>query len=432
MTAACAVDRRCPRPGRADPAAPHGADLFRARRRHRHARRHCRPRQPRKQGDRWRPIGQRHRTDRAADALARARQRAALLPDCLAEAGASPTRSSPAGTAAASAASAKPSGSFGPMSKANRCLVSTGAARPATTVSMSAIANGKPPTPSGSGPTESPSMLLQVRRCDRQQGEPRPGPDAGAGRNPVALGRAHRLPRRDGTRRLAQRAPNGWRWRLRTPGGRHPARTRPDRPHERHRSDQRFPRRPMKPSRPVHRPRAARRPRPRASKSPIRPRKSFPMPAAPSSRTRKPARNWSPAAPKLGRRLSPYLWLARRETLRASLPPSLAGATCRHRTDRLASEALAAAAWSPVGHYRPAFKSRRGSHDAGSAHQLCGAPALLFGSRRPAGNLVAAAADPAKPRRPSRFAPLAMLARVTEAEETPARSPWWLTACCVC
>jgi MoxR-like ATPase len=48
------VGRRCPRPCRADPATPHGADLHRARRRYWHPRRHCRPRHPESRVSRWR------------------------------------------------------------------------------------------------------------------------------------------------------------------------------------------------------------------------------------------------------------------------------------------------------------------------------------------------------------------------------------------
>jgi hypothetical protein len=85
---------------------------------------------------------------------------------------------------------------------------------------------------------------LQIRRRNCQQGKPRACADAGACGNPLALGRAHRLPGRDGTRWPRAMPLNGWRLRMVSCAG---CRTRASGPwsrrsDERCRPDQRFPR----------------------------------------------------------------------------------------------------------------------------------------------------------------------------------------------
>lgn len=98
-------------------------------------------------------IGQIVNPTPGSDALSRARQRAALVPDCLVEAKRIANTVIAGWHGRRKRGIGEISGSSVPMPRARACRASIGAAPPATTIPMCASANGRQRIRSGSGAT---------------------------------------------------------------------------------------------------------------------------------------------------------------------------------------------------------------------------------------------------------------------------------------
>ena len=159
-----ALDRRRARSCRARAQAPHGADLLGARRGPHHSRRD----QAVEDADRLmaaddqaHQAGRFQRSDVPMAKAERSPRRCRV--SCLKPA-ASPPTSSTACMAAAAPAPAKVSGSIAASSRASRRRTSTGGARRATIIFMSASRNGRPRIPCGCGRTARHRWPLPRRR----------------------------------------------------------------------------------------------------------------------------------------------------------------------------------------------------------------------------------------------------------------------------
>ena len=336
--------------------------------------------------------------------------------------------------AAGAPAPARTSGSSAASSPARKRAASTGAAPRATTSSMCASGNGRPRTRSGSGRTARPrwrsrralareskldrTLVIALRAC-RSAGRCRR-----AGR-PARPDASDRQPRRD------------------RPHGRGHHRTIPT---ERASLPHGFAPAPLAEIvvisdlwSPIEEIRAiARRSFRRTARmaiwcrSSIRPRKPSPIPAASSSSSRKAAARSPPAAPRTGAPDYEARLARHRAEIRAETD-KLGWSFIIHRTDRPA-ERTAAGAARP--HRR---RQRRGHRAAPPAARRCArevrmmglplgfaSPLVLLGLLSLPVLWWLLRLIPPRPRR-IEFPPTRLLFDIKPKEDTPARTPWWLT-----